>query len=338
MLSSSTDVVALARQEAFKDFSFFDEETVPVNIHKPILLQLLKATSAIILTGYIPENASRFSVNLICKAVGNIALHFNPRLDRGYIVRNTRVRGFWENEETCSSAGSNGCIFRRNTYVHLMIFCTNDAFQIAVNGEHFCAFYYRLPLDDVTALEVNGSIQDVRIRQHNLFIYPDPNISRPFRILVLTTEEPLVDFLEIPITVDIGSKFCVGARLFIVGRLKLLPHSFYINLQKGKTIYPHPIILLHLNPRFLYGNSEPYVVMNYWNNGTWGHEERHQGQLSWMPGRDFVLIIRCEYEGYTIWLANKMIGEFKHKLESSNADTLRISGDVVLYQLSMSYT
>ncbi|KYM75545.1 Galectin-4 [Atta colombica] len=143
---------------------------------------------------------------------------------------------------------------------------------------------------------------------------------------------------EVPITVDIGSKFCVGARLFIVGRLKLLPHSFYINLQKGKTIYPHPIILLHLNPRFLYGNSEPYVVMNYWNNGTWGHEERHQGQLSWMPGRDFVLIIRCEYEGYTIWLANKMIGEFKHKLESSNADTLRISGDVVLYQLSMSYT
>ncbi|EGI66456.1 hypothetical protein G5I_05021 [Acromyrmex echinatior] len=68
---------------------------------------------------------------------------------------------------------------------------------IAVNGEHFCAFYYRLPLDDVTALEVNGTIQDVRIRQHNLFIYPDPNISRPSRILVLTTEEPLVDFLPL---------------------------------------------------------------------------------------------------------------------------------------------
>ncbi|EGI69749.1 hypothetical protein G5I_01504 [Acromyrmex echinatior] len=31
MSSSSTDVVALARQEAFKDFSFFDEETVPMN-------------------------------------------------------------------------------------------------------------------------------------------------------------------------------------------------------------------------------------------------------------------------------------------------------------------
>lgn len=72
----------------------------------------------------------RFSVNLTCKTSGNIALHFNPRLDRGYIVRNTKVRGSWEDEETCSPAGSSGCIFRRNTYMHLMIFCTNDAFQV----------------------------------------------------------------------------------------------------------------------------------------------------------------------------------------------------------------
>lgn len=123
---------------------------------------------------------------------------------------------------------------------------------------------------------------------------------------------------DVPITVGIGSEFRVGASLFIVGRLKLLPHSwafeiviygvynillrlslqtrcitifcrFYVNLQRGKTIYPHPLIPLHLNPRFLYGNSAPYVVMNCWNNGTWDHEERHQGHLSWMPGRDFLL-------------------------------------------------
>lgn len=69
-------------------------------------------------------------MNLSCKAAGNIALHFNPRLDRGYIVRNTRLRGIWDDEETCSPAGPSGCIFRRNAYMHLMIFCTNDAFQV----------------------------------------------------------------------------------------------------------------------------------------------------------------------------------------------------------------
>lgn len=31
-------------------------------------------------------NTDRFSVNLIFKTLGNIALHFKPRLDRGYIV------------------------------------------------------------------------------------------------------------------------------------------------------------------------------------------------------------------------------------------------------------
>lgn len=79
---------------------------------------------------YLESNTDRFSVNLICKTPGNIALHFNPRLDRGYIVRNTKVRGSWEDEETCSPAGPSGCIFRRNAYIHLMIFCTNNAFQV----------------------------------------------------------------------------------------------------------------------------------------------------------------------------------------------------------------
>lgn len=64
-----------------------------------------------------------------------------------------------------------------------------------MNGEHFCSFSYRVPLEDVTAFEVNGTIEDLRTRQLNLFVYPDPNIYRPSRTLVLTEGEPLVDFL-----------------------------------------------------------------------------------------------------------------------------------------------
>lgn len=67
--------------------------------------------------------------------------------------------------------------------------------QIAVNGEHFCAFSYRMPLEEITAFEINGTIEDVRTRQLNLFVYPDPSICKPCRTLVLTVEEPLEDFL-----------------------------------------------------------------------------------------------------------------------------------------------
>lgn len=66
-------------------------------------------------------------------------------------------------------------------------------------------------------------------------------------------------------------------------------NRFYVNLQKGKTIYPHPQITLHFNSRIFYGVCAPYVVMNCWKNGSWEHEERHEGHLSWMPGRDFLL-------------------------------------------------
>ncbi|KOC61388.1 Galectin-9, partial [Habropoda laboriosa] len=70
----------------------------------------------------------RFSVNLLSKASGNIALHFNVRLDRGYVVRNTKFKGCWEEEETCSPAGHTA--FRRNSYTHILIFCTANEFQV----------------------------------------------------------------------------------------------------------------------------------------------------------------------------------------------------------------
>ena len=62
-----------------------------------------------------------------------------------------------------------------------------------------------------------------------------------------------------------------------------------MNLQQGNLIYPHPEIALHINPRFHYGNAPACVVMNCWNEGKWSNEERHEGHLSWGPGRDFLL-------------------------------------------------
>lgn len=183
------------KEDALKDFIFFDEKTIPLEDVKPVILQPLQPTSAIIITGYIPVHAIRFSINLNCKTSGNIALHFNPRIDRGYVVRNTKIKGTWEIEETCSPVGPCNYIFRRNSYIHLMIFCTEDAFQIAINGEHFCAFTYRFPLSDIKNLECEGHIEDIRYNQLNLNVYPDPKIFKPSRSLSLTVDSPLVEFL-----------------------------------------------------------------------------------------------------------------------------------------------
>lgn len=163
---------------------------------------------------------------------GNVALHFNPRLDRGYIVRNSKSRNSWENEETCSPAVPSSAVFERDSYFQLIIFCgTNEFFvsresrtrigifitnldsiemekkivfffflfgfffQIAINGEHFCEFHYRLPLETIEALEIVGGVEDVRTRVTNLCIYPDPKICKPTRNLKLNEKRPIFEDL-----------------------------------------------------------------------------------------------------------------------------------------------
>ncbi|XP_015600752.1 galectin-8 isoform X1 [Cephus cinctus] len=329
---SSEDFGKLVREEALRNFEFHDPDTLPLNVSEAVAINALRPTSAIIVTGFLPFYSIRFSINLLCQSSGNIALHFNPRIDRGYVVRNSKLRGHWDDEETCSPAGPKGTVFRRNAYFHVIIFCTETEFQISINEEHFCEFAYRVALREINGIEVNGDVEDVRFRQTTFQIYPKSKLT-PY--LQLNDKQSLEENLKVPVTVDITSDVRNGVHFTIKGRLKLLPHSFYVNLQKGKAIYPHPEIALHVNPRFLYGTSPPCMVMNCWTNGAWSHEERHQGNLFWLPGRDFFLVIRCEYQAFTIWLNNKMIGEFKHRLDPSIVDTLRIYGDVHLYQLAI---
>lgn len=50
----------------------------------------------------------RFAINLSCGPgeEPNIAFHLNPRLDRGYVARNSRTRGSWGQEEGAALGGS----------------------------------------------------------------------------------------------------------------------------------------------------------------------------------------------------------------------------------------
>lgn len=52
-----------------------------------------------------------------------------------------------------------------------------------------------MPLEDVMYLEINGSLEDTRFRQFELFVYPDPKLCRPSNVLSLKIDQPLVEFL-----------------------------------------------------------------------------------------------------------------------------------------------
>ena len=102
----------------------------------------------------------------------------------------------------------------------------------------------------------------------------------------------------------------------------MLPHSFTINLQQGSSIWPHPIIPLHLNPRFAHQGGRHVICRNSWTNGKWGKEERIESQADFMPGKNFDLAIACQDQSYQIYLNGMFIADYPFRCDGKLVDTV----------------
>jgi len=295
----------------------------------------LTVGNVICVTGFILPNCIRFAVNLTCGKGPNadIAFHFNPRLDRNYVVRNYRLGGNWGEEETASIVK---CIVPRNEKFEIAIFIGSGEFFVSVNGRHFCAFGFRVALNLVTNIEVHGQVEVNSVEFKTWETYPEENIqSVGFDVPMAEEQTTLsIEKLTIPCTGHLPKGFQVGWQLEIYGRVKVLPHSFYINLQDGAQLWPHPIIPLHLNPRFSGVAGENVFVRNAWLDGHWGSEERTRG-FQFSPGAPFSLAIRRTFDHFSVWVDGQLSGEFKYRGVVDHINTIYIQGDVVIQHIVM---
>lgn len=125
-----------------------------------------------------------------------------------------------------------------------------------------------------------------------------------------------------------------GSRLHIVARVKVLPHSFYVNLQESQMIWPHPQVAFHLNPRFTTVGGKHVIVKNSWLDGKWDREERSEIHTDFMPSRTFHMIIECDCEGYHVYLNDKLIAQYAKRTDPNIVDTVYIHGDIKLKHVS----
>ncbi|CAK9304223.1 unnamed protein product [Gordionus sp. m RMFG-2023] len=89
------------------------------------------------------------------KPLPDVGFHMNVRYGDKMVVRNTRQAGKWMVEE----ANTPFFPFEKGTF-ELVIFCMDKAFAIAVNGQHFWDFRYRLyPNDKIDTLVVEGDVK-----------------------------------------------------------------------------------------------------------------------------------------------------------------------------------
>lgn len=270
----------------------------------------------------------------------DIALHFNPRLPQNYVVRNSKVNGSWGEEERCSALPF--CLHRDSTFL-IQILVTKKDYSISVNGKHFAHYSHRLDASLVKAVEVKGDVADVSCEQSVIAEYPEPACEVKHILYVDDTNEVLPaderDQFPLPYFGKLKLPFDTSHELHIAGRLKMLPDSFYVNLQNSSKIWPHPLIHFHFNPRFnSSGDGKHILCCNSWLDGDWAKEERTDiTHPDFYPSRKFKLRFKRTYNSYLVYMNDSLINEFRFRDNGHmHPDTVYIQGDFVISEIYVS--
>nr|XP_045366797.1 galectin-4 isoform X1 [Camelus bactrianus] len=129
----------------------------------------------IIVKGYVPPTGKSFVINFKVGSSGDLALHINPRLNEGVVVRNSRLKGSWGPEERKLSYNPFGpgqffSLLPSKASVlalascpplslQLSIRCGMDRFKVYANGQHLFDFSHRLSaFQTVDMVEIQGDV------------------------------------------------------------------------------------------------------------------------------------------------------------------------------------
>lgn len=191
---------------------------------------------------------------------------------------------------------------------------------------------------------MKGDVSDVTVEYGNVLEYPDRlsgddcgTINDISVVNFLTTDDVMENlhnmnykFIPMPYYGKMNTQFDAGTRLHIIGKVKVLPHSFFVNFQRGNKIWPHPTIAFHFNPRFAMVGGKHVICRNSWFDGKWDREERSEIKTDFMPSRAFHLIFQIMESSYNVYLNDKFISEYQFRVKADIVDTVYIQGDIKL--------
>lgn len=125
--------------------------------------------------GLIHNRVSNFiTINLQSTPVlspTEINLHLSIRVGDRVVVRNHKHGNNWGVEER-----SGGFPFAIGQPFEVLLLAEQRQFKVAVNGQHFCDFAHRLPLNEVNFITITGDLTIHAITSENDFMPSAPPI------------------------------------------------------------------------------------------------------------------------------------------------------------------
>ncbi|CAJ0918452.1 unnamed protein product [Ranitomeya imitator] len=119
--------------------------------------------SVVTVRGSVLPSADMFAVNFQCgrAEIDDVAFHFNPRLNQGLVVCNTKEQENWGAEEHKSEMP-----FQKGQLFEIQILVTKCEYKVSVNGRHFMEYYHRLPLHRISTLAIKGDVKLTSVEMH----------------------------------------------------------------------------------------------------------------------------------------------------------------------------
>lgn len=193
--------------------------------------------------------------------------------------------------------------------------------------------------NDVTNVSLQKKYIITKAEHLDIYSTMLKNLSRKSQILEVKQkqydEDGFRKGLTLPFYGSLSENLINGSCIRLEGRIKILPHSFFINLQRSQIIWPHPTIAFHFNPRFAMAEGKHVICRNSWFDNKWHQEERSELDTDFTPGRPFTLIFSCKEDHFEVYLNDKLIVEYKYRVDLNIIDTVYIQGDVKLWQISL---
>uniref|UniRef100_A0AAF5PVA7 Galectin n=2 Tax=Wuchereria bancrofti TaxID=6293 RepID=A0AAF5PVA7_WUCBA len=128
----------------------------------------------------------------------------------------------------------------------------------------------------------------------------------------------------VPYRSKLTEPFEPGQTLMVKGKTAEDSVRFTINLHNTAADFSGNDVPLHVSIRF----DEGKIVFNTFSKGEWGKEERKSNPYK--KGDDIDIRIRAHDSKYTIYVDQKEVKEYEHRVPLSSVTHFSIDGDVLI--------